>query len=125
MSDVPAVWPCLYCSDPRAMIQFLTSAFGFDVRMEHADGDTVHHAELTWSWSDGRTGGVMLGPGTGRFVGNAAVHVVTDDPDARHAAAVAAGATVVRPLEDTDYGSRIFEVTDPEGNLWSFGTWHG
>ena len=26
-------------------------------------------------------------------------------------------------LTDTDYGSRDFSVRDPEGNLWSFGTY--
>jgi uncharacterized glyoxalase superfamily protein PhnB len=38
---------------------------------------------------------------------------------------VAAGAEVVQPLHDTDYGSRDFAVRDPEGNLWSFGTYPG
>ena len=26
-------------------------------------------------------------------------------------------------LTDTDYGSRDFSVRDPEGNVWSFGTY--
>ena len=26
-------------------------------------------------------------------------------------------------LTDLDYGSRDFSVRDPEGNLWSFGTY--
>jgi uncharacterized glyoxalase superfamily protein PhnB len=30
----------------------------------------------------------------------------------------------VRELIDTDYGSREFSVRDPEGNLWSFGTYN-
>ena len=30
---------------------------------------------------------------------------------------------VVRELSDTDYGSREFSVRDPEGNVWSFGTY--
>ncbi len=43
--------------------------------------------------------------------------------DAAHDRAVAAGAEVVRPLENTDYGSRDFSVRDPEGHVWSFGTY--
>jgi uncharacterized glyoxalase superfamily protein PhnB len=31
---------------------------------------------------------------------------------------------VVRNPEDTDYGSRQFVVEDPDGNVWSFGTWY-
>jgi uncharacterized glyoxalase superfamily protein PhnB len=52
-------------------------------------------------------------------------YVVTDDPDALFERAVAAGAEVLRPLHDTDYGSRDFAVRDPEGNQWSFGTYRG
>jgi uncharacterized glyoxalase superfamily protein PhnB len=51
--------------------------------------------------------------------------VVTDEPDALFARATAAGAKVLTGLHDTDYGSRAFAVTDPEGNRWSFGTYRG
>jgi hypothetical protein len=34
-----------------------------------------------------------------------------------------AGAEIVRALEQTDYGSREFTACDPEGNVWSFGTY--
>jgi len=39
--------------------------------------------------------------------------------------AIAAGATLFQDLRDEDYGSRGFSVTDPEGNIWSFGTYRG
>jgi uncharacterized glyoxalase superfamily protein PhnB len=32
---------------------------------------------------------------------------------------------VLRPLNETDYGSREFAFTDPEGNAWSVGTYRG
>jgi hypothetical protein len=35
------------------------------------------------------------------------------------------GAEVLRELRDEDFGSRDFSVRDPEGNLWSFGTYRG
>ena len=57
--------------------------------------------------------------------GTFGVYVVTDNPDALHDRALAAGATLVRALNDTDYGSREFAVKDPEGNRWSFGTYRG
>ena len=57
--------------------------------------------------------------------GTFAVYVVTDNPDALHDRAIAAGATLVRGLNDTDYGSREFSVQDPEGNRWTFGTYRG
>ena len=49
--------------------------------------------------------------------------MVVDDPDRHRAVAAQAGANVVRELEDMDYGSREYSVRDPEGDLWSFGTY--
>jgi uncharacterized glyoxalase superfamily protein PhnB len=53
------------------------------------------------------------------------VYVVCDNPDELFERAVGAGAELVRGLRDEDYGSRGFTVRDPEGNLWSFGTYGG
>ena len=57
--------------------------------------------------------------------GTFGAYVVTDDPDGLCKRAVGAGAEIFRDLHDTDYGSRDFAVRDPEGNLWSFGTYRG
>jgi uncharacterized glyoxalase superfamily protein PhnB len=32
---------------------------------------------------------------------------------------------VLRGLDDSDYGSRGFTVRDPEGKIWSVGTYAG
>ena len=55
--------------------------------------------------------------------GKQSLYVVVDDPDALHDRAKEAGATIERELTDQDYGSREFTARDPEGNLWSFGTY--
>ncbi|HEX3961516.1 MAG TPA: VOC family protein [Trebonia sp.] len=57
--------------------------------------------------------------------GHFSAYVVTDDPDALHARAVAHGVKVTQEPHDTDYGSRDFAVEDPERNRWSFGTYRG
>ena len=45
-----------------------------------------------------------------------------DDVDAHHARAVAAGANVIRPLEDSpDAGMRLYTAEDCEGHRWMFG----
>ena len=66
-----------------------------------------------------------LGLHTPREVGatTAGVYVVVEDVDAHHARAAAAGAEIVRGPEDTSYGSREYLARDPEGHLWSFGTY--
>lgn len=128
-TPAPAVWPALIYTDAPAAIRFLVEAFGFVEELVvpgDADRD-IAHAELRWPAG----GGVMLGS-TGddnefcqREPGTASTYVVTDAPDALFDRATAAGAEVVRELRDEEYGSRGFTVRDPEGNLWSFGTYRG
>jgi uncharacterized glyoxalase superfamily protein PhnB len=47
--------------------------------------------------------------------GDAGVYVAVEDVEAVFASAKAAGATITRELNDTDYGSREFSCRDPEG----------
>jgi uncharacterized glyoxalase superfamily protein PhnB len=124
----PQVWPTLRARDARGLIRFLVDAFGFEETAVYAEGDHVHHAQLSWPLG----GGVMLGsarPADGDpwpvQPGSTGCYVVCDDPDALHDRAVAAGAEITDPLHETDYGSRDFAARDPEGNRWSFGTYHG
>jgi uncharacterized glyoxalase superfamily protein PhnB len=132
MTDTAAhVWPTLTYRDAHAAVRFLTDAFGFEARGVHTREDNssvVEHAEMRWPPGGGvmfGTAGKDDGPFGARVPGNDSVYVVCEDPDGLFARATAAGATVVRGLEDADYGSRGFTVRDPEGNLWSFGTYAG
>jgi uncharacterized glyoxalase superfamily protein PhnB len=115
--------PTLRYKDAKAAIDFLDRAFGLERKAvyENEDG-TVGHAELT----SGR-GMVMLGTsGTGdkQFeTAHSSIYVIVADPDALYERAKAAGAEITRELQDTDYGSREFSALDPEGNVWSFGTY--
>ncbi|NMO51377.1 glyoxalase [Actinoplanes sp. TBRC 11911] len=124
----PQVWPTLRARDARSLIRFLVDAFGFQETVVYGEGDTVAHAQLGWPLG----GGIMLGsarddpddqwplrPGT------FGAYVVADDVDALHERAAKAGAEIVKAPYDTDYGSRDFVARDPEGNLWSFGTYRG
>ena len=45
------------------------------------------------------------------------------DVDDHYERAKAAGAEIVQPPADTDYGARLYSVRDIEGNLWSFGNY--
>ncbi|MBO3742437.1 VOC family protein [Actinoplanes sp. NEAU-H7] len=128
-APAPQVWPTLKAHDARALIRFLVEAFGFEETVVHGEGDTVDHAEL--SWPPG--GGVMLGsvrddpgnPWNDLAPGSFGGYAVTDDVDGLYARASAAGAEILRKPADTGYGSRDFTARDPEGNLWSFGTYRG
>ena len=122
--------------DTAAAIDWLAEAFGFS---EHGrryvmDDGTIGHAELEL---DGEL--VMLatpsldyqGPNrhreeceaADRWLDNPSVVdgllVLVDDLDAQHERAIAAGATVIRPLEEGPAG-RLYTAEDPEGHRWMF-----
>ena len=116
------IYPALRYRDAKAAIEWLGEAFGLEPHEVHEDGDLIAHAQLSH-----RGNLVMLGSARdddfGDHVGSEWLYLVTEDPDALFERATAAGAEVVRGLEDQDYGSRDFSARDPEGNLWSFGTY--
>ncbi len=126
-----SIWPVLTYKDAPAAAEFLVRAFGFEMRglyVKEDNPNVVEHAEARWPLGGGvmfGTAGKDDGPFGRRRPGNDSVYAVCDDPDALFARATAAGAEVVRELKDEDYGSRGFTVRDPEGNLWSFGTYRG
>jgi uncharacterized glyoxalase superfamily protein PhnB len=123
------VIPFLGYEDPRAALDWLARAFGFEASAVHeGENGEIVHAEMRFG-----DGMIMLGrPGpsfgmkTAKELGavNQGIYSIVDDGiDAHFERAVAAGAEVVMELHDTDYGSREYMVRDPEGNLWSFGTY--
>ncbi len=123
MADLaPHVIPVIRYVDAPGAIDFLTTAFGFEVNARH-DGEDgrVDHAQLTFG-----SGMIMLGSASGDQwdTGRVGVYVITEDPDALHERAAAAGAEITMGLTEQDYGSREFSARDPEGNTWSFGTYH-
>jgi len=56
-----------------------------------------------------------LGGGSVRMV------MTVNDPDAAFQRAVAAGATVVWPVDDQPYGWRVGRIVDPFGHHWEIG----
>ena len=125
----PAIVPCLSYRDAPAAIAWLKEAFGFTENMVVPGPDgTIAHAQLALG-----NGMVMVGSERDDELGlripcdfggvTQSIYVVVDDADAHYARAVAAGAEIVRELEDTPYGSRDYSARDPEGHLWNFGTY--
>ena len=118
--------------DAARAIEWLCRAFGFERHLVvPGDQGTIAHAQLTFG-----NGMVMLGSARdddfGRLVkvpadvggaGTQSVYVVVADADAHYARAVAAGAAVVLDIKDEDYGGRGYSCRDPEGHLWTFGTY--
>lgn len=123
------LFPALHYKDAKAAIAWLCDAFGFERHAVYESGDTVEHAELRFGDSILMLGSkrdntpyTVLTPSEAHGV-TATIYVAVTDVDRHHDRALAAGAKVIRPLTDMDYGSREYSCFDPEGYAWSFGTY--
>jgi len=115
--------PYLCCKDAAAALDFYAKAFGAVemMRLMEPDG-RLGHAEI-------RIGDAVLmladeypemGIVSPRTLGGSPVtiHLYVADVDALVARAVAAGATLVRPVADQFYGDRAGRISDPFGHVW-------
>lgn len=127
-NEAPCIYPSFHYQDAAAMIAWLGAAFGFSVRACYEDGGIVHHAELVLGSSmimvgsarDDAYGKLVGQPGNN---GGKSLYIAVADADAAYARAKAAGASIRQEPVDRDYGSREFICSDPEGNIWSVGTY--
>ena len=124
--------PALRYRDAPAAIEFLCNAFGFDRHLviDQPDG-RIAHAELSFG-----SGMIMLGshphegpygewvqPPSGSRVNTQGLYVIVNDVDAHFARASEYGAEILMQLRDQDYGGRDYTCRDPEGYVWTFGTY--
>ena len=121
------IFPILRYTDARAAIRWLCAAFGFRERFSVPEtGPFVRHAQLSLgtnlimlgsSRDDGLKSPQTLGAAT------QALCVYVPDIDEHYEKARLAGAEISSPPQDTDFGFREYHVRDPEGHLWTFGTY--
>lgn len=121
-SDTPSLVTAFTADNANAYVDFMKRAFGaVEVFAHRAPNGALVHGRV-------RIGNSILGGGdthggpSDRSAMPFLMHMYIPDVDAAYAAALAAGATTVRPLEDAPYGDRTATVLDPFGNLWSLAT---
>jgi len=115
--------------DPKAAVQWLGEAFGFEVTMAiegPEESPEMCHYEMS---CQGR-GRIMLGGEWDDWVSSPAgvggrntqtVHVqLPDGLDEHCERARAAGATIAAEPEDQFYGDRSYRAIDQEGHRWTF-----
>jgi PhnB protein len=122
----PTVTPYLVVDAANEAIEFYKQAFGAtELFRLAAPGNKVAHAEIRIGDSP-----VMLADEDGAMNPSAkklgatpvSFMIYVPDVDAAFARAVAAGATVRRPVADQFYGDRTGTLVDPFGHVWSLGT---
>ena len=127
MIEVLEVYPYLRVRGASAAIEFYTRAFDAQELYRLTEpGGRIGHAELkigaaTVMLAEKNAGGGNDGPdslGGTTF----SLHLHVNDADVAFAQAIAAGASVVRPLQDQFYGERSGTVRDPFGHEWLIGS---
>lgn len=127
-----SVMPALRYRNAQGAIDWLCQVFGFEKHAVYGGPDnTIGHAELKLgggmimlgSYKDDAYGRGFKSPEEMGGFETRGAYILVADADAVYARAQAAGGTIVRALQNTDYGSREFTVKDPEGHSWSVGTY--
>ncbi len=119
--------PAVFYRDAAAALDWLEKAFDFERAMVITDSEgNLVHSEMSFEggtimigaeWTD-----YVAAPGSVGGKNTQCVQVqVKSSVDAHCARAKAAGAEIVRPLEDQFYGDRTYSARDPEGHVWNFG----
>jgi uncharacterized glyoxalase superfamily protein PhnB len=115
-----------------AAIEWLCKAFGFEKHLVVPDQDGgIAHAQLTFgdgmimlsSVDGGDFGRLMKHPDEIGGCETQSAYVIVPDCDAHYARAKAAGAVMLRDVQDEDYGGRGYTCRDLEGHIWSFGSY--
>jgi len=127
MVTQPAITPALFYVDPRAALDFLRDAFGFELDfMIEDEGGNLVHSQMMYG-----AGRIMVGtewsehhksPKSVGGKNTQTTHVQLDeDVDAHCETARKAGAEIVAEPETQFYGDRTYRARDPEGHIWTFG----
>ena len=126
------VVPALRYREAPAMIEWLCENFGFEKQLVVPNEDgTIAHAQLRFGNGMIMTGSVMKTE-FGEYmkqpdeIGGAetqSCYLIVDDADAVYQKAKAAGAEILIEIKDEDYGGRGFTCRDPEGHMWTIGTY--
>jgi len=137
MSSIPkttraTIMPCMRYRDAPAAIAWLCRTFGFEATLVVPNSDgTIAHAQLAYgngmimlgSIFDTEYGKLMKQPSETGMGVTQSCYLVVNNADRVYEQAVQAGAPIVMELKDEEYGGRGFTCRDPEGHVWSIGTY--
>ena len=120
---IKQILPSLYYQDPDAAIQWMVDVLGMEKWAIHREGGNIVHAEMkfgdvTVHLSPRRSEGPFASGPTSE-----GPYVAMEGVDALYQRATSKGAAIVQEISDKDWGRRDFALMDPEGRVWSFGTY--
>lgn len=127
------IWAAMPYADAPAGIRFLTEVLGFEQQIVVPNDDdptVIEHSQLRWP-----EGGILQAatanrpgnPYSDRPIGSESLYLVTADPEAVWQRCQDAGVEVLDPPSVPDYApdTMVFSIRDPEGNIFSIGSYAG
>lgn len=137
MSSIPKqtrsnVIPCMRYRDASAAIDWLCTTFGFEATLVVPNDDgSIAHAQLSFgngmimlaSVFDTEFGRLMKQPSEIGQFNTQSSYLVVNNADQVYDRVKQAGGEVLLDIKDEDYGGRGFTCRDPEGHIWSIGTY--
>jgi uncharacterized glyoxalase superfamily protein PhnB len=106
--------PVIFTSQPQIILSYYINVLGFNEEFRYQnyfglslDEASVHITEL---------GGPHC-----KLPGSTALYIFVEGVDEYYSAVTAQGAPVISDLQEHPYGMRDFAVTDPDGNVLTFG----
>jgi len=127
-----SIIPCMRYRDAPAAIEWLCTTFGFEKQLVVPNEDgSIAHAQLGFgngmvmlgSVFDTEYGRLLKQPSEiGQFVTQSS-YLVVQDADLVYRRVKEMGGQIVLEIKDEDYGGRGFTCRDPEGHIWSVGTY--
>lgn len=137
MSSIPKqtrcnVIPCMRYRDAPAAIDWLCTTFGFEATLVVPNEDgSIAHAQLSFGNSmimlgsvfDTEFGRLMKQPSEIGQFNTQSSYLVVNDADMVYARVQEARGEILLDIKDEDYGGRGFTCRDPEGHIWSIGTY--
>jgi uncharacterized glyoxalase superfamily protein PhnB len=137
MSSIPKqtrcnVIPCMRYRDAPAAIDWLCTTFGFEATLVVPNEDgSIAHAQLSFGNSmvmlgsvfDTEFGRLMKQPSEIGQFNTQSSYLVVNNADQVYGRVQEAGGEILLDIKDEDYGGRGFTCRDPEGHIWSIGTY--
>ena len=127
-----SVIACLRYRNAPAAIAWLCDTLGFTRQLVVPSGDGgIAHAQLSFgngmimlaSVTDSAYGRLVTQPAQLDNAATQSCYLVVSDADLVYQRVRASGAAIELEIKDEDYGGRGFTCRDPEGHLWSLGTY--
>lgn len=128
------IFPALQYKDAPAAIEWFCKVLGFQKKLVvPAEEGKIAHAQLSFgagmimlsSTMDTDYGKLLISPEqTGGKNTQSVLIFVSDDKIGDHYnTAVQAGANILVTLRSEEYGGQYYSLKDPEGHLWSIGSY--